>query len=130
MKQGSKNFCGGRLEKIKNFGKMSVVEKHVLRKKGFEFGDNINLELSYLNNVYMFNGYEQDLITTYKKFLKKCKKEPRKDHIKCFQYVFYRSDCFDTQEEYDNYKKQTILFLQDYFKDCPFCVVEHNDESV
>lgn len=130
MKENVNKFCGARLDKIKSFKVMQYKQGHNFRKDEQEFGDNINFELSHLNNVWYFNNYQTDLITTYNECLKRCKKKPRKDHIKAFEYLFYRSDCFDTQLEYDNYREQTIKFLQKYFEGCPFCIVEHNDEKI
>ncbi len=130
MKIGANNFCGARMNKIKSFKVMDYKTKHNFRNKDAEFGDNVDFNLSHLNDTIFLNGFENDLITTYNKFFKKCKKTVRKDHIKAFEYLFYRSDCFDTQEEYDLYKKQTIAFIKSYFKDCPICIVEHNDEKI
>lgn len=130
MKQNCKNFCGARLEKIKNNGVMSVKEKHNFRDKNFEFGDNVNKDLSENNKIWKFGDYKDSLINTYNDCLKKCKRKPRRDHIKAFEYLFYRSDCFDLDCEYEQYRECTINFIKDYFKDCPVLVVEHNDEAV
>lgn len=129
MKENVKNFCGARLDKIKSIGAMIGKEKHNLRDRSLEFGDNINLELSQNNKIIKLNGYKDNLVDTYNYMFKKCKRV-RKDHIKCLEYVFYRSDCFDKQCEYDKFRECTINFIKNYFKGCPVCIVEHNDEGV
>ena len=123
-------FCGVRFEKIKNFGAMIGKEKHNLRADVLEFGDNINLDLSEKNRIWKFNNYQDNIVDTYNFFLSKCEKKPRKDHIKAFEYLFYRSDCFDLDCEYENYKNCTINFIKEYFDGCPVCVIEHNVEAV
>lgn len=129
MKENVKNFCGARLDKIKSIGAMIGKEKHDLRDHTLQFGDNVNLDLSKNNTILKLNGYKDNLVNTYNYMFKKCKKV-RKDHIKCLEYIFYRSDCFDKQCEYEKYKECTINFIKDYFKGCPTCIIEHNDEGV
>lgn len=129
MKENVKNFCGARLDKIKSIGAMIGKEKHDLRDHTLQFGDNVNLDLSKNNTILKLNGYKDNLVNTYNFYLSKCKKV-RKDHIKCLEYIFYRSDCFDKPCEYEQYKKCTIDFIKKYFKNCPVCIIEHNDEGV
>ena len=129
MKENVNNFCGARLDKIKSIGAMIGKEKHDLRDHTLQFGDNVNLDLSKNNTILKLNGYKDNLVNTYNFYLSKCKRV-RKDHIKCLEYIFYRSDCFDKQCEYEKYKECTINFIKKYFKNCPVCVIEHNDEGV
>lgn len=129
MRENVKNFCGARLDKIKSVGAMIGKEKHDFRDHTLQFGDNVNLDLSKNNTILKFNGYKDNLVNTYNFYLSKCKKV-RKDHIKCLEYIFYRSDCFDQPCEYEKYKECTINFIKKYFKGCPVCVIEHNDEGV
>lgn len=130
MIENSENYCGAHMDKIKSLKSMSYRWGHDMRQEDHEFGDNVNLELSKNNKIFKFNGFKDNLINTYNYFFDKCKNRPRKDHIKCLEYVFYRSDCFDKQCEYDQYRECTVDFIKNYFKDCPICIVEHDDESV
>ena len=126
MKENVKNFCGARLDKIKSIGAMIGKEKHDLRDHTLQFGDNVNLDLSKNNTILKLNDYKDNLVNTYNFYLSKCKRV-RKDHIKCLEYIFYRSDCFDKPCEYEKYKECTINFIKKYFKGCPVCVIEHNE---
>ena len=51
MKENVKNFCGARLDKIKSIGAMIGKEKHDLRDRSLQFGDNVDLDLSKNNTI-------------------------------------------------------------------------------
>ena len=65
MKKNVNNYCGVRMEKIKNVGAMFGKEKHNFRSKDLEFGDNVNLELSEKNRIWKFNDYKNNMISSY-----------------------------------------------------------------
>lgn len=122
-------FCGANMKKIKNVFSMMKVQAHNLRdEREVELGENIDKDKIFLNRITAFNNFD-GIIKTYYKCLKKCKKKPRKDHIKCLDYVFYRSDCFDNQAENDLFRECALDFFKNYFGDCPYIVYEHNDEK-
>lgn len=122
-------FCGANMKKIKNVFSMMKVQAHNLRdEREVELGENIDKDKIFLNRITAFNNFD-GIMKTYYKCLKKCKKKPRKDHIKCLDYVFYRSDCFDNQSENDLFRECALEFFKSYFGDCPYIVYEHNDEK-
>ena len=129
MKNETSNFCGVRVEKLKNVGDMVAMEMHDLRDENMNFGDNIDGSRTALNSTTKFNGFK-NVKDTYYECLKRTSGTVRKDHIKCLEYLFYRSDCLDTPEEYDKFRNAVFEFCKKYFKDCPFMICEHLDEGV
>ncbi len=130
MIKNASKFCGANMKKIKNIFSMRKVQAHNLRNEDeVELGNNINGKLTHLNNIFAFNDFDE-IERTYYKCLKRCKKKPRKDHIKCLDYVFFRSDCFNNEIEEDLFRECALEFFQNYFGDCPYIVYEHNDEKV
>ena len=123
------NFCGVRVVKLKNIGDMIAMEMHGLRDKNMTFGDNIDASRTCFNQITRYNNFE-NVKKTYYSCLSRTSGTVRKDHIKCLEYVFYRSDCLDTPEELDKFKNSVHNFCKNYFKDCPYMICEHVDEGV
>lgn len=129
MIKNVEHYCGANLKKRKGIIAMMKVQAHNLRNgEEVELGDNIDKDKFLFNRITAFNGFD-GIVKTYFECLRKCKKKPRKDHIKCLDYVFYRSDCFDNQAENDLFRDCAFEFFKSYFKDMPYIVYEHNDEK-
>lgn len=130
MEKTINNFCGAHLKKWKNIFTMRKMEAHNLRnEEEVELGNNIDKERKEFNNVFKYNGFDE-IEKTYYRCLKKCKRKPRKDHIMCLDYVFFRSDCFTEKIEEAAFRECCLDFFASYFKNCPYAVYEHNDEGV
>lgn len=121
------NYIIGRIEKIRNIGTLAEADRHNHRKKGYSLsGDNINSELTESNEHYMFNC-SGAMVDVYDECIKKLKRKPRKDHILALNLFFGYSP--EAEVNIEDFKNKVISYMKKTFKDCPFSLDLHLDES-
>ncbi len=123
----NKKYIIGRIEKIKNISKIGEADRHNYRTKKYNLcGDSINNELTENNEHFEFFGFNTSAVETYKDYLKRLKRKPRKDHIMALELFFGYSP--DSEISIDEFKNLVIEYMKKTFKDCPFSLDVHVDE--
>lgn len=121
------NYIIGRIEKIRNRGTLAEADRHNHRKKGYSLsGDNIYSELTESNEHYVFNC-SGAMVDVYDECIKKLKRKPRKDHILALNLFFGYSP--EAEINVDDFKNKVISYMKKTFKDCPFSLDLHLDET-